>query len=75
MKQKLFNLTRNYVATHGKREKHIDYINECLSIRNPDEMTKYDLFTACGGCHLAEESSYGEYFKEEETYDIDDFLF
>ena len=72
MKQKLFNLTRNYISAHGKREKHLDYINECLSIRNLDEMTKFDLFTACGGCLLAEESSYGEYLKEDETYDVSD---
>jgi hypothetical protein len=74
MKTKLFNLTRNYVATHGSREKHIDYIDECLNIRNQDEMTRYDLLTACGGCLLGAESSYGEYLQEPESIDIDDLL-
>jgi hypothetical protein len=74
MKQKLFNLTRNYIEMHGKRDKHIDYIEQCLSIRGPDQMTKYDLFTACGGCLLGQESSYGEYLQETGTIEIGNIL-
>lgn len=70
LKKKLFNLTRNYIAAHGMREKHIDYIDECLAIRSPDDMTNFDLFTACGGCLLAEESSYSVFLKEQDTFDI-----
>jgi hypothetical protein len=74
MKQKLFNLTRNHIEMHGRRENHIDYIRECLAIRDPSQMTKYDLFTACGGCLLGTESSYGEYLQEDAGFDIKDVL-
>lgn len=70
MKQKLFNLTRNYIEMHGNREKHIDYVEQCLKIRNYDQMTKFDLFTACGGCLLGAESSYGEYLQEAGDFEI-----
>jgi len=74
MKKKLFNLTRNYVSAHGMRDNHLDYLEECLDIRHPDDMTRFDLFTACGGCHLAEESSYGEYLQESDGYDISELI-
>lgn len=63
-KKEIFNLIRNYIKMHGRREKHLDFLEECATIRDPDQMTDFDLFTACGGCLLAEQSAYGEYLND-----------
>jgi len=70
MKQKMFNLTRDYIQNHGKRDRHMEYLLECLSIRGLDDMTNYDLFTACAGCHLAEESNYSSYLSNDTSFEI-----
>ena len=51
---KVFNLFRDDISKNGKRWTHTDLITECLSIVDPKDMTNYDLFTAYGGCLLAE---------------------
>ncbi len=48
-KQDLFNLHRDHIKDHGLRERHEDYLTECMAIPSIDKMTDYDLFTACGG--------------------------
>jgi hypothetical protein len=69
-KQKMFNKHRDYISMNGMKEKHIEYLMECATIRGLDDTTNKDLFVATGGCLLGEESSYGEYLKEDEAYDI-----
>ena len=59
---------------NGMQEKHIEYLMECATIRGLDDTTNKDLFVATGGCLLGEESSYGEYLKEQDTFDISGFI-
>jgi hypothetical protein len=72
VKKKIFNLIANDIALHGMRCMHSDYMQECMEIKNLDDMTRFDLFTAVGGCHLAEDSSYHHHVVEET--DTTDFL-
>lgn len=74
MKKMLFNKTRDYIAVFGRRDKHIEYLMDCLEIRGLEDMTKHDLFVSCAGCHVAEESQYGEYLQETDTIDLKDIL-
>lgn len=46
----LFNLMREYVKYHGRREKHKRILSECLQIPSRDKMTDFDVFTAASGC-------------------------
>lgn len=48
-KQELFNGIRDYIQKHGHRERHPDFLGECKEIKSIEEMTDYDLLTACGG--------------------------
>ena len=72
VKKKIFNLTANDIALHGHRCRHTDILSECMAIKSIDEMTDYDLFTANGGCLLAEENSYNA--PKEEEVDSTDFI-
>lgn len=48
-KQSLFNNTRDYIEVHGYRERHSDFLLQCKLIEGLEQMTDYDLFTACAG--------------------------
>lgn len=63
-KQKLFNKLRDHIELHGRREKHISILTECHSIKGIEQMTMYDLFTACGGCLMGLESTFDELIDE-----------
>lgn len=49
MKNKLFRNVANYIEDHIHKEEHLKFIEECIDIRSLDDMTNYDLFTACAG--------------------------
>lgn len=57
-KQDLFLGLKQYIEEHGHRESHLDLLMECKDIGGLEEMTKYDLFTAGGGCQLGRKSQY-----------------
>jgi hypothetical protein len=63
-KIKLFNLTRDEIQTHGRRCRHLDWIRECLDIKNMEDMTNYDLFTAVAGTLLGEYSKHAAYLRK-----------
>ena len=46
------------------------------AIRGLEDMTNYDLFTACGGCFIGSESDYGERMQDnnEATNDLSDYF-
>lgn len=71
IKPKMFGLIADDIKKHGKRCKHADYLMECASIRNMDETTKFDLFTAVGGTLLAERSNYSEIINRINTTTVD----
>ena len=48
IKQKIFNEYRTYVKKHGMRERHSDLLIEIRDIKDIDDMTNWDLFTAGG---------------------------
>ncbi len=74
-KQKLFNAVRNYIKHHGHRERHIGFLKECKEIPGIWQMTKYDLFTACGGALLGSQSDYGELIiRNKDIAELDDYL-
>ena len=52
--QAIFNHYKDDISNHAKRWVHPDLINECLNIIDVKDMTDWDLFTAYGGCLLAE---------------------
>ncbi len=57
-KDDLFKATRNHIRLHGRREVHLDLLEQWREIKNIKEMTSYDLLTAAGGCLLANENPY-----------------
>ena len=71
MKQELFNETRDYLQRRGKSERHIEYLSECKDIGGLENMTDYDVFTACGGCHLGSRQRYGAVQRIDEKQEAD----
>jgi hypothetical protein len=63
--KEMFNLIGTDISLHGKRWRHIDEIEECLEIKNTDDITNHDLFTAKAGTLLAERSQHGTYIDKE----------
>jgi hypothetical protein len=49
VKQSLFNSVRDYIEVNGYRERHSDFLLQCKQIEGMEQMTDYDLFTACAG--------------------------
>jgi len=47
-KQAIFNEFRTYIKRHCHRERHADLLYEIKEIRDLEDMTRYDLFTAAG---------------------------
>ena len=54
VKIKIFNLVKTQVLREVSRCPHIDLMQEMCNIRNPEDMTNFDLFTSNGGTLLAE---------------------
>lgn len=75
-KQKIFDGHRDYIQNHAHRERHIEILQEQKAIRGLEDMTNYDLFTACGGCFIGSESDYGERMQDnnEATNDLSDYF-
>lgn len=44
--QKMFSLTKQYIRMCGMYENHVEYLDQCLQINGPEEITNYDLFAA-----------------------------
>ena len=53
IKIKIFNEVKTAVTKLYSRCTHVDWMTELIDIRDPEDMTNYDLFTAGGGCLLA----------------------
>jgi len=56
--QAIFNHYKDDISNHGNRWVHADLITECLNIIDVKDMTNWDMFTAYGGCLLAELNPY-----------------
>jgi hypothetical protein len=54
-KQALFKAIQRYTNVHSRREKHIEFLQQVRQIKGIEDMTKNDLFVACGGCLLGSE--------------------
>ena len=61
----IFNWIRDYIKVHGHREKHIDFLQQCMDIRGMEYMTDFDVFTSCGGCGLGLSSQQGNYLLQQ----------
>lgn len=66
-KQKMFNLSIQYVLLYAKIIPDVTYLKQCLRIGNLDDTRKNDLFVAVGGCLLAEQLDVMDYETEENT--------
>ena len=51
-KESLFSEVKTHIKENGHRQEHVDILKEMRDIQSIQEMTKYDLFTAAGGCLL-----------------------
>lgn len=77
IKQDLFNVKRDYIEKHGMRERHIEVLEQCKDIKGIEDLTDFDLFTACSGALLGSESEYGSHIEENSTdnaVSIEDFF-
>ncbi len=63
-KQMLFSQWITYIDKHGYREVHIELLEECRDIKGTDELTKFDLFVAGGGCLLGTKSKWPEFIPQ-----------
>lgn len=48
-KAQLFNLIKNDLEYHAHKCNHIEYLKDCLKIKNPEDMRHFDRFTAVAG--------------------------
>lgn len=69
VKQDLFLEMKQYIELHGRRDKHIRILRQCLDIRGLEDMTNYDLFTAASGCLRGLKSQYARLLKSHITPD------
>jgi hypothetical protein len=67
VKQKLFTMYGDHIKNNGKRERHVELLNEIMEIESFDDMTRYDLFAAGGMALLGSKSRYVEYIKEQDS--------
>lgn len=74
-KVNLFNYMRDEIEMHGDRWEDRGLIEECLRIKDADDMKNYDLFTAAAGCLLGERSEYAKALSQFRTtnYDVSGF--
>uniref|UniRef100_A0A6M3KNW4 Uncharacterized protein n=1 Tax=viral metagenome TaxID=1070528 RepID=A0A6M3KNW4_9ZZZZ len=61
-KDRMAKAIRYYLITHGHRCMSYRFLDQCRRIRYLEEMTKYDLFAACGLVLLGSESDYSKLF-------------
>lgn len=54
IKQDIFDEHMAHLSFRCSAEEHEDYLLECKEIKNIDQMTKYDLFTAAGAALLGD---------------------
>lgn len=75
MRLMAFNAFRDEVVRNINRNYHPDLIQELLDIRDPKDMTNYDLFTAAAGTLLAERNPYYEYVsKSQQSVDTSSWI-
>lgn len=71
IKQKIFNFTQKELVKNISRERHTDWMDECMNILSPEQMTDFDLFTAVGGTLLAANNPYYQIMRRASTYRVD----
>ncbi|MFW5944762.1 MAG: hypothetical protein ACOCTU_05825 [Bacteroidota bacterium] len=71
-KPTMFNKGRDWVSQHGLQCKHKELLEQFNNIRNPDDLTNYDLLAAALGSFLAEDEllSVSEFKDSMQTYDL-----
>jgi hypothetical protein len=72
----VFNHYKDDISKNASRWTHLDLLHECLSILDTKDMTNWDLFTAYGGCLLAEMNPFYNMMQEslDNKIDQDDFM-
>jgi len=60
VQQQMFNAHKKYIELHAHRERHIEVLEECYSIKGVEELTSHDLFVAIGGCYMGTEIQVNE---------------
>ena len=72
-KEQIFNAIRDYIQRRGAQENHLELLEDCKSIRNMKEMTRYDRLTASGLAEIACNIGMNRYLagEEEEEEGID----
>lgn len=75
-KQKLFELTKEYLENRVHLERHASYLTECAKIKALEEMTVYDRFTGHGLALLGAQSLYPKRIavQSEQMADISDYI-
>lgn len=68
-KQKIFNEFRTHIKRHCKRELHSDILTEIRDIRDPADMTNWDLFTAGGYAMVGILNYWADLQKEQQEQD------
>ena len=63
VKQDLFQEFIQYIENHGMNEQFAEVLEQCRDITGVNDMTNYDLFTACGGCLLSVANDNSRYIK------------
>lgn len=58
IKDELFKGLASHIRLHGMREKHIEILQDCMSINGISDMTNYDRLTAAMGCLKGAKSHY-----------------
>lgn len=48
-KPQLFNLVREDLEYHAHKCDHVEFLRDCISMRSPEDMRRYDRFTAVAG--------------------------
>ena len=77
--QKMMQLHQQYIKRHGLRERHIEYLQECKSIKGVEDITNWDLFAAVGAALMGSQSDYSIYNDlkqkaENQTADLQDWM-
>lgn len=75
LKDDIFAYLKDYIDYRSHKEVHLNLLQELKDIRGQEEMTKYDLLTAAGGCLVGSRSRYRELIDgvDDININLDDF--
>jgi len=65
-KQRMMHGIRNYIEMHCHRERHFEFLDECINIPNIKKLNEYDLLAACGWALYGSEKGFKDHLFGEE---------